>query len=133
MAAPKWSQQDKAEWMNSRLNAERARMGPHTSKINALPRAPVFGPNGTLSNAINKTMQLVTDQVLASKAPKNAILHADIPSTCFSELSYSKKTGEATGTFVRDGSTYSWPCDTDTFAEWCQDSLGKFFNAEIRE
>jgi hypothetical protein len=58
-------------------------------------------------------------------------LYANVPSTCFEELSWHKDV--ATATFWRGGSiTYEYDCDLDTFLSWCSGSLGEFFDAEIR-
>lgn len=71
------------------------------------------------------TRRQIKDAVAAGKT-----LWADTPSTCFASLSYSD--GVAVAEFARGG-TYTYPMELDEFLEWAQaDSLGEYFNAEIR-
>jgi hypothetical protein len=141
MARTDYTPAQRSAWQAVRIAAERAR-GEHMRGVNALPRynkatMDPFGRAGKLAEATNKPIAAtvrakeneITRQVVR-KVPKRATLHANVPSTCFSDLSW--KAGIATGVFARDGSEYEWPCDRETFIEWCGDSLGQFFNAEIR-
>jgi hypothetical protein len=67
----------------------------------------------------------------AAKAGKT--LYANTPSTCFASLSWRK--GVATAEFYRGGAiVYDYEMSLDEFLDWAQDeSLGEFFNAEIRD
>jgi hypothetical protein len=66
----------------------------------------------------------------AVKAHKT--LHAELPSTCFASLTF--KDGIATAKFYRGGAVvYEYPMELDDFLDWAKsDSLGEFFNAEVR-
>jgi hypothetical protein len=63
-----------------------------------------------------------------AKAGKTLV--ATNESDCFDSLTW--RNGIATATFAKDGSVYEYDVDLDAFIEWCGDSLGEYFNAEIR-
>lgn len=65
----------------------------------------------------------------AVKAHKT--LEAQLPSTCFASLTF--KDGIATAEFYRGDVVYEYPMELEDFLDWAKsDSLGEFFNAEIR-
>jgi len=67
-------------------------------------------------------------------------LYADVPSECFAELSWkADPDGDGTDGTVHaefnkrnPNGGYDYDVDLDTFMAWTSDSLGEFFNAEIR-
>lgn len=73
----------------------------------------------------------------AAKSGKT--IYANVASECFESLSWradkdDPTMGTAHAEFNKrnpDGG-YDYDVDLDTFLEWCSDSLGEFFNAEIR-
>jgi hypothetical protein len=69
----------------------------------------------------------------AAKAGKR--LYADEASECFDELSFKQGEGVHAEFAKRNpAGGYDYPdVDLETFLAWCSDSLGEFFNAEIRE
>ena len=84
--------------------------------------------------------RLTLDQIKAfGKAGKT--IYADAASECFESLSWRADPdgdgtdGTAHAVFnKRDpGGGYDYDVDLDTFLEWTSDSLGEFFNAEIRD
>ena len=137
MARTDYTKEQRDAWQSVRLAGERAR-GQHSAGVNKLPRAPnPFGREGSIAKAVNEPIAATTkaktielSRQLVRKAPKHSTLTADVPSQCFELLQW--RDGIATGVFARNGAEYSWPCDRDTFIDWCSDSLGQFFNAEIR-
>ncbi len=71
------------------------------------------------------------DNVVQPKRSRAKTIVADTSdSSCFSDLRF--KGGTVYATFT-DGSQYEYDVDRATFKEWIDDSLGGFFNAEIRE
>jgi hypothetical protein len=83
--------------------------------------------------------QLTRGQIKSAvKAGKT--IYADVASECFASLSFRAdpdgdgQDGTAHAVFnKRDpGDGYDYDIDLDTFLEWASDSLGQFFNAEIR-
>lgn len=74
--------------------------------------------------------QAPTRKQLREAVAAGKILTADTPSTCFANLTYED--GVAVAEFFHGG-TYEYEMSLDDFIEWAQaDSLGQFFNAEIR-
>ena len=74
--------------------------------------------------------QAPTRKQLREAVAAGKILSADTPSTCFASLTYED--GVAVAEFYHGG-TYEYEMSLDDFIEWAQaDSLGQFFNAEIR-
>jgi hypothetical protein len=140
MAREDYPKAQRDAWQATRLAAERAR-GQHSSKINALPRAPnPFGPQGTLAKAINepiaatvKAKQKELDRSIASKAPKGSTIHSTVDSTCPADLSW--KDGVATAEFYRGGQLiYDYDMSLEDFLEWVEsDSIGQFGNAYVFE
>jgi hypothetical protein len=66
-------------------------------------------------------------------AKEGKTLVASLPSSCFSELTWTD--GVATGTFInKTAGVWDWDCTLEEFLEWSQSgSLGEFFNDVIRE
>jgi hypothetical protein len=124
------------------------------------PKPPnPFGREGSLSNQImrdvNKTIndkrneekrkltsgqkRLTRDEIkTAVKAGKK--IYADAASDCFYSLSWradpngdgTEGTAHAVFNKRDSGEGYDYDVDIDTFLDWASDSLGQFFNAEIR-
>ena len=115
------------------------------------PSRSVFGPKGSLSKSINEqTRDVVNDKrkeeqeklasgkkrptldqiKTAAKAGKT--IWADAASECFSELYYRNGIVHAEFNKRNPDGGYDYEVDLDTFLEWASDSLGEFFNAEIR-
>jgi hypothetical protein len=83
--------------------------------------------------------RLTLDQIKkAARGGKR--IFADAASECFAELSWRADPdgdgtdGTAHAVFNKrdSGGGYDYDVDLDTFLDWCSDSLGQFFNAEIR-
>jgi hypothetical protein len=75
--------------------------------------------------------RLTLDQIkTAAKAGKT--IYADAASECFSELSWRDGIAHAEFNKRNPDGGYDYEVDLDTFLEWASDSLGEFFNAEIR-
>ena len=85
----------------------------------------------TLDKA-NKDFEKMVERDQAKAAGKGATLHADLPSSVFASLSW--KDGVATAEFFRGGAiTYDYEMEKDDFLDWAlSDSLGKYFNEEVR-
>jgi len=125
-----------AAFKQTQLAAQTTRQAQTAARSKALQKEI----EKTLSDARKGAMQsgkkaMSRDEVTkAAKSGKR--LYADVPSDCFDELSWSSKDGgTAHAEFAKrnpDGG-YDYDCDLDTFLAWCSDSLGEFFNAEIRE
>jgi hypothetical protein len=65
-----------------------------------------------------------------SRHHNKKVLVADASdSSCFADLRW--KNGTAFATF-NDGSQYSYDVSRKEFEEWMDDSLGEFFNANVR-
>jgi|SRR5580704_17848100 hypothetical protein len=129
---------------------------PHTAGIDSLPKASgiIHGPGyeATLREMSQRLARgMLRDQYRAERAKplpgekksatmdeiKAAVksgkrLYANIPSTCFDELSWHKGIAHAEFAYRNPDGGYDYECDLETFLEWCSDSLGEFFNAEIR-
>jgi hypothetical protein len=83
--------------------------------------------------------RLTLDEIKsAAKAGKT--IHADAASECFYSLSWrADPDGDGTDGVAHaefnkrnPNGGYDYDVDLDTFLEWASDSLGEFFNAEIR-
>jgi hypothetical protein len=126
-------------WGLARLADERAAAaakGNHSAKVAALPKVPdPFGPEGSISRAINQKIKATMNQVVASKAPRGARLVADIDSTCLSDLSWKK--GVCTATFWRGGNlVYDFPMSKSEFVDFCNGdgsdgSVGRYGNLYV--
>jgi hypothetical protein len=68
----------------------------------------------------------------AKRTSRAKPLIADVGgSTCFNSLVYAN--GEVIAQFAKDGSVYSYPMSRADAKDWFNDdSLGEYFNAEIR-
>jgi hypothetical protein len=89
--------------------------------------------NKAIKDTINRELKKIgptRGQILtAAKSGKRLV--ASTPSECFSEVSWSR--GVCTMEFARDGYVLEEPMDVEDFLDFAQaDSLGKFYNAEIR-
>ena len=112
-----------AEWQ-ARLDAERAA---------GLRRG------STLPKAAPRTLEKITTPLSeephytrAKKANRGG-LTAEQDSTCFDELVYSQSAGGVFASFA-DGSDYFYPMSRSEAQDWFDDdSLGSYFNSEIRE
>jgi hypothetical protein len=106
-------------------------------------KAKGYGPArfDKLNESINKQLKAATNRELkkhgptrgeiltAAKAGKRLI--ANTPSDCFASVEW--KDGICTMEFARDGYVLDEPMDVEDFLDFAQaDSLGKFYNAEIR-
>jgi hypothetical protein len=77
---------------------------------------------------------------IRTAAKRGKTIYADAASECFYSLSWRADSdgdgtdGTAHAVFnKRDpGDGYDYDVDLDTFLDWTSDSLGEFFNAEIR-
>jgi hypothetical protein len=75
--------------------------------------------------------RLSLDQIkTAAKAGKT--IWADAASECFAELSWRNGIAHAEFNKRNPDGGYDYEVDLETFLEWASDSLGEFFNAEIR-
>lgn len=85
----------------------------------------------TISDQLKKQGPSRAELNTAAKAGKQ--LNANTPSTCFASLSWRK--GVATAEFYHGSAiTYDYEMSLDEFLDWAQDdSLGQYFNAEIRD
>jgi hypothetical protein len=130
--AKQYSQAEKNAWMQARLAAERAR-GIRGS-VKPLPEP------SALSKSIAKGLSRGLPKATApTPAPPKAghnrrpLVAPAADSECFSDLRYSPTAGGVFATFRRDQSQYFYPMDRGEAREWFGDeSLGKFFNAEVR-
>lgn len=77
--------------------------------------------------------KLATSRKQIEQALKNGqTIYANTPSECFVELSYTDGVASATFAHATQG-TWTYEMSLDDFLAWAQaDSLGEYFNAEIR-
>jgi len=69
---------------------------------------------------------------IRSAAKRGKTIYADAASECFESLSWRKGIAHAEFNKRNPNGGYDYEIDLDTFLEWASDSLGEFFNAEIR-
>jgi hypothetical protein len=127
MAKKEYSQQDKAEWMNDRLNAENAR-GVHSKGINSLPKVSDLTKQIDASLKANAPKDNGTKQIHRAKT----LVAVTDDSECFSDLRFSAKDQGVYGTFRRDGYEEFWPMSRADALAWFSDDLGRYYNDVIR-
>ncbi len=92
-------------WQQARLDAEAARglyggnryvngqwVTANGSPEQRAPKPPnPFGKQGSLSKQLDRQLQKEINRAVATKAPKDATLRANVDSTCLADLTFSKK------------------------------------------
>ena len=135
-------------WQQARLDSE-ARAGMYGgrrwngtqwanadgSPVQRAPKAPSpFGKQSSLSAQLDAQLQREINRAVATEAPKNATLRANVDSTCLADLTFSKKDSVATATFYRGGAiTYDYPMSLDEFLDWVssEDGIGSYGNDNV--
>jgi hypothetical protein len=135
MAKKQWSEQDKAEWMNDRLNAENAR-GEHSKGINALPKVSDF--KKALAAGLNKkgpNRQPIVQTRKVKEIRKAKTLSANIDSECFSSLDWADDI--CTCVFKRDGYVLDIPMSRAEFLQFVAadsgEGVGEYYNSQLRD
>jgi hypothetical protein len=135
-------------WQQARLDAEAARglyggnryvngqwVTANGSPVQRAPKPPnPFGKQGSLSKQLDRQLQKEINRAVATKAPKDATLRANVDSTCLADLTFSKKDSVATATFYRGGAiVYDFPMSLDEFLDWVSsdDGIGRYGNANV--
>jgi hypothetical protein len=134
-------------WQQARLDAEAARglyggnrwdgaqwVKPDGSPVARGSKPPnPFGPKGSLSKQIDKSLQREVNKKIADSAPKHATLRANIDSTCFQEVTWRDNVLYVS--FWRGGQIdYAFPdVSKDDFVDMVSSgSLGGWFDANLQ-
>ena len=123
MAAKTWSTADKLAW-------QRARIAEHVAKgqLEATPNIRTFIAGKPMTDTAKPTVTFKTNK----KPNAAASIVANQDSTCFDNLEWND--GIATATFAnKTAGDWDYEMTREEFLEWAQsDSLGEYFNDEIR-
>jgi hypothetical protein len=145
-----WTKEQKLAWQRQRIaqHVARGELEPTENIRRFLAGEPMqYAKPHPQFEELNKNAAKLSKQAIGKVKDKTGPTRGEVegaaregktlvatqPSDCFDELTW--KNGVATATFTKGGGagTYDYEMSLDDFLEWCaSESLGEFFNAEIR-